>query len=776
MIITKLFAVFFTVLLLASCLWSQNNSVIELQKGWKFHTGDSLKYAQPEFNDSTWKSIQTAQSWEKQGYDGYDGYAWYRMSFFLPSIIKQSSFFQDSIRIFLGRIDDTEQTFLNGQLIGQNAQVIYPQDSETPKNFTDHRGAYALTRCYILPLNDPRILWNQNNVLAVRVHDHGGDGGFYESGQNIRVTNLADYIKFDVDSSVFVISESGIEKTVCLKNRSGKSVTGELELVVKQFDTGKVIYSIKEDVTVKAQNSLNYSVNIPSGTKAMEKSADMIYRFIERETGFTITRYLELPYFQTSRPLESPKINGPAVLGARPNCPILYLIPTSGQRPIEFSAQGCPDDLNLNSTTGVFSGVIKTKGEYLVKLEAKNAHGIDTKNLKIIIGDKIALTPPMGWNSWYIHYDRVSDKIMRQAADLMITSGMAYYGYQYVNIDDCWMVKVDSDDPEIGGPTRDAHGRLLTNKRFPDMKAMTEYIHSKGLKAGIYISPGPQTCAGYAGSYQHEQLDAETFSEWGFDFLKYDWCSYSQIARSNTLAEYKKPYQIIWQHLQNQNRDIVLNLCQYGMGDVWTWGAEVGNCWRTTGDLGLERSSHLPGFYSIGFSNAEHWQYAKPGAWNDPDYILIGWVGSAFVMGEGTPTSLTASEQYSYMSMWCLMAAPLIFSGDMAKLDAFTLNILCNPEVIAIDQDPLGKQAQIVKKTDQEMIMVKELEDGSKAIGLFNLSEGSLEISFNLGQLDIRETVLRNLWRQKDMGKFSGIYKSKIPRHGVELIKVSRIQ
>jgi alpha-galactosidase len=230
---------------------------------------------------------------------------------------------------------------------------------------------------------------------------------------------------------------------------------------------------------------------------------------------------------------------------------------------------------------------------------------------------------------------------------------------------------------------------------------MVDYIHGKGLRAGIYISPGPWTCAGYVGSYQHERSDAEKFAEWGFDFLKYDWCSYGEVYEQrmkqtrDDLLEKKRPYQLMGDILKTLDRDIVFNLCQYGMSDVWQWGGEVGgNCWRTTGDLGLAGGADLPGFYQIGFSNAEHFKYAKPGQWNDPDYILIGWVGDAHNQAVGKPTSLTPNEQYSYMSMWCLMAAPLIFSGDMEKLDDFTLNILCNAEVIEVDQDPLGRHGR----------------------------------------------------------------------------------
>ncbi|MCH5377095.1 MAG: NPCBM/NEW2 domain-containing protein [Planctomycetes bacterium] len=472
-----------------------------------------------------------------------------------------------------------------------------------------------------------------------------------------------------------------------------------------------------------------------------------------------------------------PRIHGPRVCGLRPGAPFLYRIPATGLRPMTFAATGLPESLTLDASSGIITGRIADAGTCRVKLTAKNSAGQATREFRIAVGNQLALTPPMGWNSWYIHYDRVSDKVMRQAADQMIATGMADYGYQYVNIDDCWMVKVNSNDPVVGGPTRDAAGRLLTNKRFPDMKAMTDYIHAQGLKAGIYISPGPRTCAGYEGSYGHEAQDARTFAEWGFDFLKYDWCSYGQKAGGNTVEDLKKPYRQMWGELQKLDRDIVLNLCQYGMGEVWKWGGEVGNCWRTTGDLGLERGSALPGFYRIGMSNARHWEYARPGGWNDPDYILIGWVGEARRMGQGVQTTLTPNEQYAYMSMWSLMAAPLIFSGDMAKLDEFTLNVLCNHEVIEIDQDPLGKQARILRQTRRELVLVKDLEDGSKAVGLFNLGPLPTKLSVTWEEIDLSGAQrVRDLWRQRDIGELKDNFETEVPRHGVSLVRIGQVR
>ena len=496
----------------------------------------------------------------------------------------------------------------------------------------------------------------------------------------------------------------------------------------------------------------------------------------------------------TPKPGPEPRINGPTVFGVRPGKPYIYRIPVTGERPMDFAADNLPAGLSLDASTGIITGrVPKQRGDYVVTLKAMNVHGSVERTLKIAVGDTLALTPPMGWNSWYIHYHRVTDKVMREAADQMVASGMADYGYMYVNIDDCWMriapqqhelVKPRFGDFDMQGAigrTRDDTGSILPNDNFPDMKDMTDYIHGKGLRAGIYTSPGPRTCQQYEGSYQHERQDAEQYARWGFDFLKHDWCSYGPEVyqkkmkeTKNDLLEKKRPYQQMGDILKRLDRDIVLNLCQYGMNNVWEWGGKLGgNCWRTTGDLGLARDTQLPGFYHIGLSNAQHWRHAKPGQWNDPDYILIGWVGQARGHGLGKPTTLTGSEQYSYMSMWCLMASPLIFSGDMARLDEFTLNVLCNPEVIEVDQDPLGRQAEPIVATSTRLILAKPMEDGSLAVGLFNLDESERAISATWEQLGLRgKQSVRDLWRHRDLGDFDGQYKANVPRHGVMLVRL----
>ena len=482
----------------------------------------------------------------------------------------------------------------------------------------------------------------------------------------------------------------------------------------------------------------------------------------------------------TPKPPAAAKINGPTIYGARPGHPFLYRIPCTGVRPIQFAAQGLPASLKLDATTGIISGVTPEKtGAYAVTLMATNAKGKSSRLLRVVVGDALGLTPQMGWNTWYSDYGNPTAEKVRQAADAMISSGMADFGYQYVNVDDGWPMKPGSKEPELSGAPRDSQGMIRPNDRFRDMAALAAYIHAKGLKAGLYSSPGPLNCAGYTGSWQHEELDAKTFAAWKFDFLKYDWCSYGTIAPKNpTVADYRKPYDLMGGILKTLDRDIVLNLCQYGMGDVWTWAPDSGgHSWRTTGDLGDEKRKRLPGFYYIALANASHASYAGPGHWNDPDYILIGAIDTPEKYEQAqTPklVSLTADEQYSYMSMWSLMASPLFFGGDMSMLDDFTLGILNNSEVIDVDQDALGWQGRVVRQSADEFILEKPLEDGSVAVGLFNLSESSRKMKVNLTDLGLEgDWKVRDLWRQKEIGSVSVSLSSEVAPHGVTFVRLS---
>jgi alpha-galactosidase len=482
----------------------------------------------------------------------------------------------------------------------------------------------------------------------------------------------------------------------------------------------------------------------------------------------------------TPRPGPAPRINGARVFGVRPGSPFLFTIAATGERPMRFEAHGLPEGLRVDSANGRISGSVSRAGTYTATLTATNGRGTATRPFRIVVGDTLALTPHMGWNSWYVWENHVTDTIMREAADAVARSGLADHGYQYVNIDDCWAVRPGAKEPDLGGAERDAEGRVNTNARFPDMKALTDHIHGLGLKAGIYTSPGPRTCAGHVGAYRHEEQDAARFVAWGFDFLKYDWCSYGDIAgKDPSLDSLQKPYRRMSAILKKQPRDVVLNLCQYGMGKVWRWGREVGgNSWRTAGDLGLRFEEIGTALFRDGFDvyadNDLH-RFGGPGGWNDPDYLLIGWLSNW--KGTTAPTPLTPNEQYAHVSLWSLVAAPLIFSGDVTRLDAFTLSLLTNDEVIDVDQDPLGKPGRRVWKQGPLEVWARDLEDGSKAVGLFNRGEGTAEVAATWTDLGVsgRQTV-RDLWRQKDVGVFEARYAAPVGRHGVVMVKLSPVR
>ena len=467
----------------------------------------------------------------------------------------------------------------------------------------------------------------------------------------------------------------------------------------------------------------------------------------------------------TPKPSPNPKINGPDVYGVRPGSPFLYKIPATGERTMKFSVRNLPDGLQLDSNTGIITGRLAKKGEYVATFKVENNLGSSEKKFRIVCSYKIALTPPMGWNSWNCFASSVSDKKVRSAAEAMIKSGLINHGWTFINIDDYWETKPGSDDPTLQGEPRDTNGFILPNKRFPDMKALGDFIHSNGLKMGIYSSPGPLTCGGCIASFKHEDQDVLTYGKWGVDYLKYDWCSYE--GDRNDMNDLKKPYFVMRNALDKLNRDIVFSLCQYGMGEVWRWGAEVGgNCWRTTGDI----TDTWQSMSNIAFNQAGHEKYAGPGHWNDPDMLVVGMVG----WGENLhPTRLTPDEQYTHISMWCLLSAPLLIGCDMTRMDDFTLNLLTNDEVLAVDQDSLGRQARRIYKKGDTEVWAKDLEDGSKAVGFFNLGKTRTDVTVDFKSLELKGNCLvRDLWRQKDLGDYEKQFKATVNSHGVVLVKI----
>ena len=364
-----------------------------------------------------------------------------------------------------------------------------------------------------------------------------------------------------------------------------------------------------------------------------------------------------------------------------------------------------------------------------------------------------AATPPMGWNSWNHFADKVTDADVRAAADAMVASGMRDAGYIYVNIDDSWQGQ------------RDAQGNIHSNGRFPDMNALGDYVHSKGLKFGIYSSPGPKTCGGYEGSYDHEQQDANTYANWGVDFLKYDLCSYMEIMKlhdprqdpQKALAMMQEAYGKMHQALVNTHRSIVYSLCQYGVDSVWEWGRKVGgDLWRTTDDI----RDNYGSMALIGFSQAGLEKFAGMGHWNDPDMLEIGNGG------------MTADQYRTQMSLWAMLAAPLLAGNDLSKMDETTKSILMNKEVIAVDQDSLGIQGS---RIGPPQVWVKPLSGGAKAVALFNYVTDDEAEPFTLMLKDLGfsgPVHARDLWAHKDLGVLHGSYTVTVPQGGVVMLRM----
>ena len=493
---------------------------------------------------------------------------------------------------------------------------------------------------------------------------------------------------------------------------------------------------------------------------------------------------------------EEPRINGADIWGVRPGSPVIFRVATSGLRPMKFSAKGLPEGVTLDAM-GVLRGTAPEKpGDYDIEVTAENAKGRATRTIRLAVGDVLALTPPMGWNSWNTLCYRLTAEKAKAAAKAMHESGLADHGWAYVNLDDWWemnnsgcpRVKMRKNDfggrEDVIGPARDANGRINPNRSFPDMKGLTDYIHSFGLKAGLYSSPGPLTCGQCEGSYGHELQDAGSWADWGFDYIKYDWCSYGNIFSRETGRKrseagiyedlsvreaFIKPYRVMGECLRRQKRDIVYSFCQYGMAHTEEWGDKVGGqCWRSWGDL---KDSWTWMEQAIeGHIGAEHWKYNKPGWWADPDMMIVG---QQYSFGYDHPTFLTPNEQYTHVSLWAMVGSPLMIGCDLVALDAFTKGLLVNDEVIAVSQDRLGKTARRIRHTDAESVWVRSLSDDSTVVALVNRYPFAREMKVCLKDLGLGgECRVRDLWRQECEGRHSGFYVATVPAHATKLVKM----
>ena len=476
----------------------------------------------------------------------------------------------------------------------------------------------------------------------------------------------------------------------------------------------------------------------------------------------------------------APRINGPAVYGVRPGHPVVYRVPVTGERPMRLTVQGLEGGelkgLAFDGDRQVLSGIAPEKtGSYRLLFKAENARGVATRELDMVVGDKIALTPPMGWNSWNAYGSNVSGEHILKTAGWMVEKGLADHGWSYVNIDDYWQnqpeLKPWCKRKELGAPCRAADGTIIPNVFF-NMPDITAKLHALGLKAGIYSSPGPTTCGGCEGSWRHEAKDAAQYAAWGFDYLKYDWCSYKDVATGEGLERNIKPYRLMGEELAKQPRDIVFTLCQYGEKGVSEWGESVGgNCWRISDDIFDSWGSVLYALDSIRPAARN----SKPGAWNDADALVVGAMRPRGPVPHAAV--LSPNERYTHVSLWALSASPLMIGCRIDELDDFTRSLLVNDEVIEVDQDPLGKGGEPVQVDEWSEVWLKPMSDGSYVVALFNRGLPEQLVAFDLQKAGLEGAwSVRDLWRQQHEGVARGIYSVSVPGHATHLVRLSRIK
>lgn len=492
-------------------------------------------------------------------------------------------------------------------------------------------------------------------------------------------------------------------------------------------------------------------------------------------------------YILTPEPSPKPRINGAKVFGVRPGHPVIFKIAATGKRPITFSAKNLPAGLSLDEKNGRFSGSVEKPGTYNLILSAKNELGTAEREFRLVVGEKLALTPPMGWNSWNGWGDFVTDENVRATAEAMVETGLIDHGWSYVNIDIGWQGK-------RGGK----YNAIQPSERFPDMKGLSDYVHSLGFKIGIYSTPWVRTYFGYTGGssdnengyledikidksvsegqyigkYSFAENDVRQFEDWGIDYLKYDWTSRVDM------PDPVDPREQMSRILRNSQRDIVFSLCNPLSVDDAQKKLQYVQLWRTNTDIRdvwdnsvLEKDKWALGITDIWDLHREWREFTKPGCWADPDMLVVGWVG--FGDKELHYTLLTPDEQYTHISLWSLWSAPLLIGSPVEKLDKFTLSLLSNDEVIEIDQDPLGRQAYMADKNGDGEVWVKSMEDGSKAVGLFNKSLKEITVNASWLKLGIYgKQKLRDVWRQKDLGVFEKSFSSKVQPHGVVLLRM----
>ncbi len=708
----------------------------------KFHAGDDMSWAGENVDESGWRDIKNTMTWTAQGIKIENGFGWYRYHVTIPKSMLEKSDLKETVDFNMAKIDDADEVYLNGKLIGKTGSF--------PKDPNGYHSNWNAQRIYRVKANSSLIKWDADNVIAVRCYNAGDPGGMFAGPIKVRVPNTIDNL------SISIKEAPGSQGVVTLDSKMQATKSGDFAVKVEDPETGKVLS--EKTMKVSVNEKKNRVISIPYDNHQMVR---IVSTFTESKTGLSIESKYIPKYILTPAAPAEPRFNTTPLYGVRPGSPIHFRFGVSGDRPMKITSDDLPAGLAINPDNGALSGSLEKPGSYTFTVKAKNAKGEQSQKFTIRCGSKIGLTPPMGWNSWNCWGLSVTQDKVISSAKALIEKGLADYGYCYMNIDDGWEA-----------PKRNADGTIAVNEKFPSMKDLGDWLHSEGLKFGIYSSPGDLTCGGYLGSIDHELQDAESYNSWGIDYLKYDWCGYGRKHAKEPdrqiVASYVRPYLLMEGYLRQQPRDIFYSLCQYGMADVWKWGESVdANSWRTTGDI----TDTWESLYSIGFEQqVELYPYAKPGHWNDPDMLIVGKVGWSNNLRD---SRLTPDEQYAHISLWSLLASNMLIGCDIAQIDDFTINVLCNNEVNAVNQDILGKQAQRVVQDGAIQIWARPLSDGAYAVGIFNVGTTDARVDFKkyFSQMGISNLkAARDLWRQKDLSTSDVNY--FIPTHGVKFLKV----
>jgi hypothetical protein len=736
----------------------------------RFQQGDDINWAKPEMDDTSWSEIDITRYWDKQGFPKNNkAYGWYRIHVNIPKSVLQGSDQQNALILNMPKADDVDECYLNGKLIGSTGRM--------PTNAAGYFPANNVVRNYVVNIKEDGLRLDAENVIAVRVYNRGGSGGLYNNPLTITCPKAEEGLSMSLTD----INLGQYHYDIDVNNAYATATNGTLDVIITDRETGAKVKSLSKKLSLKRNKPVR--VTVPY---SMDKMYQLTATYTDAKTGKVLTQSKQLKYVLTPAAPLTPRFNGAPVWGVRPGSPVIYRFPVSGEKPMRFTCNDLPEGLQLTED-GVLSGKIDKPCILSFTVTAENAKGQVSQDFTLRVGDNmIGQTPPMGWNSWNCWGLTVTQDKVISSAQALIDKGLADYGYSYINIDDGWEA-----------PARNADGTLDANQKFPNMKGLVDWLHERGLKFGIYSSPGATTCGGYLGSLGHEKEDAEVWNRWGVDYLKYDWCSYENVRVQENdygFASCVRPHLVMQKYLRQQPRDIFYSLGPLGGTQVYLWGVYCdGNSWRTAGDINDTWKS----ISNVGFrEQLGKSQYSSIGHWNDPDMLVVGKVG--YGLGENTKglreTRLTPDEQYTHITLWTLVSSNLLIGCDISQMDDFTLGLLCNNEVNAIDQDILGKQADRTLREGDIEVWSRPLADGAFAVGIFNTGDTDQQVdmkellnSIFKGQgargkeqedssnaqcsiFNAQCSMIRDLWRQKNLSEDE--LKCTIPLHGCRYLKV----